>query len=330
MRGDSGQAAAAVPASAADDSSSAARSPPAARGAAGARGNAPRAHDDSDIEVIYSGESDVSDSANVPEASRSPPTPQCSPRPLPNERTRELVHSLFGSDDEDRGGEEYYSLPSPTRASSHERDDDGASRRHVDNRGTDRGTTTKREELKPWRLPERLINGLSHETSRHHRIPLFDATELHGLGASASNFRAEEDFYLDVFLRHRWYNGNQKRDKNSLLAAWNAFVQNVKNFGREGWLKKLEAVRLKFEKRTPTGARYRLHRLSSEAGIPCLTWGDPCASCVDNSQRAHRDVYSLQSPWGRAHISAEMRDAIANLQSVYKRQGRVFTDGPSD
>ena len=25
-----------------------------------------------------------------------------------------------------------------------------------------------------------------------------------------------------------------------------------------------------------------------------------------------------------------MRDAIANLQSVYKRQGRVFTDGPSD
>ena len=169
MRGDSGQAAAAVPASAADDSSSAARSPPAARGAAGARGNAPRAHDDSDIEVIYSGESDVSDSANVPEASRSPPTPQCSPRLLPNEWTRELEHSLFGSDDEDdRGGEEYYSLPSPTRASSHERDDDGASRRHVDNRGTDRGTTSKREELKPWRLPERLINSLSHETSQHH------------------------------------------------------------------------------------------------------------------------------------------------------------------
>ena len=67
------------------------------------------------------------------------------------------------------------------------------------------------------------------------------------MGASASNFRAEEDFYLDAFLKHRWYNGNQKRDKNSLLAAWNAFVQNVKNFGREGWLKKLEAVRLKFE-----------------------------------------------------------------------------------
>ena len=89
MRGDSKHTQAVpVSASAADDSSSAARSSPAARGAAGARGTAPRAHDDSDIEVIYSGESDVSDSANVPEASRSPPKPQCSPRPLPNERTR--------------------------------------------------------------------------------------------------------------------------------------------------------------------------------------------------------------------------------------------------
>ena len=47
---------AAVPASAADDSSSADFSPPAARGAAGARGNAPRAHDGLDNEVINSGE----------------------------------------------------------------------------------------------------------------------------------------------------------------------------------------------------------------------------------------------------------------------------------
>ncbi|MCY0725450.1 hypothetical protein OVW19_27265, partial [Klebsiella pneumoniae] len=73
--------------------------------------------------------------------------------------------SLFGSDDEgDQGGEEYYSLPPPTRASSHERDDDGASRRQSGSRGTDKGTTVKRDELKPRRLPEQLINSLSHET----------------------------------------------------------------------------------------------------------------------------------------------------------------------
>ena len=220
MRGDSRPTQpGAVQASAADASSSAAPSSPAATGAAGARGITPRAHDDPDVEVIYSGESDVSDSGNAPEASRSPATPQYSPRPLPNERTRDLHHSLFGSDDDDQGGEEFYSSPPPARASSHERDDDGASRRQSGSRGTDKGTTVKRDELKPWRLPEQLINSLSHETGQHHRIPLFDATELHGLSSSAESFRAEEDFYLDVFLRHRWYNSNQKRDKASLLVA---------------------------------------------------------------------------------------------------------------
>ena len=87
---------AAVPASAADDSSSAACSPPAARGAAGARGSAPRAHDDLNNEVIYSGESDVSDSRNIPEASRSPAMTRHTSRSLSNERTREMHHSLFG------------------------------------------------------------------------------------------------------------------------------------------------------------------------------------------------------------------------------------------
>ena len=49
--------------------------------------------------------------------------------------------------------------------------------------------------------------------------------------------------------------------------------------------------------------------------------------------RAGIEVYSLQSPWGRAYILAEMRDSIANLQSVYKRLKRVYSDGsecPSD
>ena len=70
MRGDSKTTQpAAVPASAADDLSSAACSPPVARDAAGARGIAPRAHDDLDNKVINSGESDVPDSRNVTEAS---------------------------------------------------------------------------------------------------------------------------------------------------------------------------------------------------------------------------------------------------------------------
>ena len=198
---------ASVPASAADDSSSAACSPPAARGAAGARGSAPRAHDDLNNEVIYSGESDVSDSQNIPEASRSPAVSRHPSRSLSNERTREMHHSLFGSDDV-FCGEDYYASPASTRASPHERDDDGASRRHFESRGTNTGTTLKRDELKPWCLPDQLIDSLYNETSQHHRIPFFDASELHGLSSSAKNFRAEEDFYLDAFFRHRWYNGS--------------------------------------------------------------------------------------------------------------------------
>ena len=101
MRGDSGPAqSASVPASAADDPSSAACSPPAARGAAGVRGSTPRAHDDLQDEVIYSGESDVLDSRNIPEAYRSPAVPRHPSRSPSNERTRKMHYSLFGSDGE--------------------------------------------------------------------------------------------------------------------------------------------------------------------------------------------------------------------------------------
>ena len=89
-----------MPASAAEDPSYASCSPPAARGAVGARGSAPHAHDDLKDEVMYFGESDVSDSRNIPEASRSPAVPRHPSRSLSNERTREMHHSLFGSDDE--------------------------------------------------------------------------------------------------------------------------------------------------------------------------------------------------------------------------------------
>ena len=67
-----------------------------------------------------------------------------------------------------------------------------------------------------------------------------------------------------------------------------------------------------------------MHNLSREAGIPCLTWGYPCLCCFDNTQRIQREVYPFSSPWGRAHISSEMCDAIANLQSLYHRHERGF------
>ena len=79
-------------------------------------------------------------------------------------------------------------------------------------------------EHKPCVLPERFVNELSGETSRHQQIPLFDARLLHSLDISASNFRAEANFYLDAFLKHRWYSGNIKQDKSSLLQVWKDFI----------------------------------------------------------------------------------------------------------
>ena len=110
----------------------------AASVAAGACGIAPHAHIDPELRVSYSGESDVSESEKPIEASRLPAVPRPS-RYLPSVRTRDMRHSLYGSDGE--FGDEYddssQQLP---LAPSNERVDDGASRRFTDKRGTGRGT----------------------------------------------------------------------------------------------------------------------------------------------------------------------------------------------
>ena len=106
-----------VPASAADDSSLDACSLPAASLATRARGIAPHAHSDPVLGVSYSGESDVSDSGKPVESSRSPVVPRSS-KYLPNERTRDMRHSLFGSGD--KASDEYdNSSQQSTRAPSH-------------------------------------------------------------------------------------------------------------------------------------------------------------------------------------------------------------------
>ena len=99
---------------------------------------------------------------------------------------------------------------------------------------------------------------------------------------------------------------------------------NVQHIGPEAWLQNLNTARVRCEKRTYICAKVRLYHLSRDAGIPCLTWGDTCPCCFDSTQRISREVYSLSSPWGRAHISSEMRDAIANLQLLYSTMGACF------
>ena len=72
----------------------------------------------------------MSDSGKDSVTARSPAVPLPSSMDVLSERTRDLRHSLFGSDDEYGGGYDY-SSPRSIRASSHERVDDGARRRYT-------------------------------------------------------------------------------------------------------------------------------------------------------------------------------------------------------
>ena len=92
--------------------------------------------------------------------------------------------------------------------------DDGVSHRDRSSRGTaasvgtpqgstDRKVPTFAPKKKPWLLPERLLTSLSGETTPHNEYTFLIATKLHKLYLSEKNFRAEDEFYLDAFLKHR-------------------------------------------------------------------------------------------------------------------------------
>uniref|UniRef100_A0AAV1V8X3 Uncharacterized protein n=1 Tax=Peronospora matthiolae TaxID=2874970 RepID=A0AAV1V8X3_9STRA len=193
----------------------------------------------------------------------------------------------------------------------------------------DRNVLRLAPEKKAWMPPKSVMDHLSATTSDRYRTRLFDSSRIHHLDPSAKNYRAEHEFFIDAFFRHRWYSGNHKRDGPSLLQAWNAYIHNLEGVGRDAWNDKLIKARDKFENRTPTGARYKLHRLSREKGLPCLSWGDSCPCCVNNSARAPKEAYLLTSPWWRVRVSTEMYEGIDNLKSLYDRAGKTFSGGPS-
>uniref|UniRef100_A0AAV1UTP2 Uncharacterized protein n=1 Tax=Peronospora matthiolae TaxID=2874970 RepID=A0AAV1UTP2_9STRA len=249
-----------------------------------------------------------------------------------------LRRSIFGSSDES-------DEPLPKRRRSRSRDSGahsgvGSPIETTSQRGASPSVGTSQEERdrnvlrlapekKAWMPLKSVMDHLSATTSDRYRTRLFDSSRIHHLDPSAKNYRAENDFFIDAFFKHRWYSGNQKRDGTSLLQAWNADIHNLEGVGRDVWNDKLIKARDKFEKRTPTGARYKLHRLSREKGLPCLSWGDSCPCCVNNSARAPKEAYLPNSPWWRVRISTEMYEGIDNLKSLYDRAGKTFSGGPS-
>uniref|UniRef100_A0AAV1VIF7 Uncharacterized protein n=1 Tax=Peronospora matthiolae TaxID=2874970 RepID=A0AAV1VIF7_9STRA len=236
-----------------------------------------------------------------------------------------IRRSIFGSSDES-------DEPSPKRRRSRSRDSGaisgvGSPIDTTSQRGASTSVGTSQEERdrsvlrlapekKAWMPPKSVMDHLSATTSDRYRTRLFDSSRIHHLDPSAKNYRAENDFFIEAFFKHRWYSGNHKRDGPSLLQAWNAYIHNLEDVGRDAWNDKLIKARDKFEKRTPTGARYKLHRLSREKGLPCLSWDDSCPCCVNNSARAPKEAYLLTSPWWRVRISSEMMCRVVLLNQT--------------
>ena len=99
----------------------------------------------------------------------------------------------------------------------------------------DRNVLRTPPEIKPWIPFQCNLKQWYGYITGSYRIPLFDSSILHCRDVSASDYRIEHEFYIDVFFRHRWYHGNLNRDEVSLLQAWNSFIGNIENVGREAW-----------------------------------------------------------------------------------------------
>uniref|UniRef100_A0AAV1UQY8 Uncharacterized protein n=1 Tax=Peronospora matthiolae TaxID=2874970 RepID=A0AAV1UQY8_9STRA len=108
----------------------------------------------------------------------------------------------------------------------------------------------------------RELDRLNGMTTERDRIQLFDCRKICLPASSTVTIRAEEEFFTDAFFKHRWYDGSRGQGGKALVQGWNALIHNIECIGREVWLAKFDAARIRFEKRNPVGARFNLYRLS--------------------------------------------------------------------
>uniref|UniRef100_A0AAV1ULF6 Uncharacterized protein n=1 Tax=Peronospora matthiolae TaxID=2874970 RepID=A0AAV1ULF6_9STRA len=163
--------------------------------------------------------------------------------------------SIFDSSDES-------DEPSPKRRRSRSQDSGahsgvGSPIDTTSQRGTSTSVGTSQEERdrsvlrltpekKAWLPPKSVMDRLSAMTSDRYRTRLFDSSRIHHLDPSAKDYHTEHDFFIDAFFKHRWYSGNHKRDDPLLLQAWNAYIHNLENVGRDVWNDELIKARDKF------------------------------------------------------------------------------------
>uniref|UniRef100_A0AAV1TE97 Uncharacterized protein n=1 Tax=Peronospora matthiolae TaxID=2874970 RepID=A0AAV1TE97_9STRA len=291
-----------------DVSSVAEATQPVSPGDAGARHEDTHVFTEYDLGVSYSPDAE---DGSVSKAIKSKP-------PAKRGMDDAMRRSIFGSSDSS-------DEPSPKRRRSKSQDSGahsgvGSPFDTTSQRGASPSVGTSQEERdrsvlrlapekKAWMPPKSVMNHLSATASDRYRTRLFDSLRIHHLDPSEQNYRAENDFFIDAFFKHRWYSRNHKCDGPSLLQAWNAYIHNLENVGRDVWNDKLIKARDKFEKRTR-----QVHAIS------CIVY---------NSARAPKEAYLFTSPWWRVRISTEVYEGIDNLKSLYDRAGKNFSGGPS-
>uniref|UniRef100_A0AAV1SZT8 ASX DEUBAD domain-containing protein n=1 Tax=Peronospora matthiolae TaxID=2874970 RepID=A0AAV1SZT8_9STRA len=229
-----------------DVSSVAEATHPVSPGDAGAR------HEDTHVFTEY--ELGVSHSPNTEEGSVSKAV--LTKPPAKRGMDDAMRRSIFGSSDES-------DEPSPKRRRSKSQDSGahsgvGSLINTNSQRGASPSIGTSQEERdrnvlrlalekKAWMPLKSVMDRLSATTSDRYRTRLFDLSRIHHLDPSAKDYRAENEFFINAFFKHRWYSGNHKRDGPSLLQAWNAHIHTLEDVGRDVWNDKLIKARDKFE-----------------------------------------------------------------------------------